>query len=303
MSQGTHHSKRRRGQPVIYTYDFRHPRLMSKETMKVLRVVHEAFAADFSTPLSSKLRTIAKVDIRSIEQMPYEDYIKTVPTPGFLYIFHIEEIERNGVFEVAPETVLASVDRLFGGQGTASSLQKNSSTVIGHNIMRNIVTQGLSYLREAWKEAMPLTFTFTAFEDTPEFAAVAPSTESMIVVTCNMTIQGQTFPFRICYPHFIMVKYFSERQTESAQDQTSLEHGLHQTPIPLVVELGRAELSIRDITDLQIGDIVPLRTRVGTPLDILVKGTKKFTGLLGILYGRKAVKLVVSVGNEEGEEM
>jgi flagellar motor switch protein FliM len=271
--------------------------------MRVLRVVHETFAADFSIPLSSKLRTLAKIDIRSIEQMPYEEYIKTVPTPGFLYIFHIDEIERNGAFEVAPETVLATVDRMFGGQGTPSSLQKNSSTVIGHNIMRNLVNQGFSYLKEAWREAVPLTFTFTAFEDTPEFAAVAPSTESMIVITFDMTIQAQTCTFRICYPHFIMTKYFSERQTENGQDQTVIEKGLHQTLVPLVVELGRIDLSIRDITDLQIGDIVPLRTRVGIPLDILVNGSKRFTGLPGTMYGRKAVKIIASLVTEEGEEM
>jgi flagellar motor switch protein FliM len=276
---------------------------MSKETMKVLRTIHEAFAVDFSIPLSSKLRTIARIDIRSVEQMPYEDYIKTVPTPGFLYIFRIDEIDRNGIFEIVPEMATALVDRMFGGQGTSSSAQTNSVTVIGHNMIRNLIQQGLSCMMKAWREALPLTLTLTAFEDTPEFAAAAPSTESMIVITFDITIQTQTYPFRICYPHFIMTKYFSERQTESAQDQMILEKGLSQTTVPLVVELGKVNLSIRDVTDLRVGDIVPLRTRPGMPLDILIREAKKFRGLPGAQYGRKVVKIVDAGASEEGEEM
>lgn len=299
MNQGT---KRRRGQSSVYTYDFRHPRLMSKETVKILRSIHESFAGDLGIALSSRLRTIARIDIHSILQMPYDEYLKTVSTPGFLYILRIEEIERSGIFEIAPEMVEACVDRMFGGQGEVSATQKNTRAVIGQNVMRKIVTAGMSSLSDAWRQAIDLTFTLTGLEDTPEFAATAAPTESMIVVAFEMTMQTQTCVFRICYPQFVMTRYFNSRHESNEQNRAILERGVQETRIPVVVELGRTDITLRDIAELQTGDIVPLKKGPGTPLDILIKGVKKLEGLPGTLHGRKVVRVLSPDASEEGDD-
>jgi flagellar motor switch protein FliM len=68
-----------------------------------------------------------------------------------------------------------------------------------------------------------------------------------------------------------------------------------QTNANLLVKLGEADITVDDLTNLNVGDIIQLNTDATTPLDVLVEGVPKFRGIPGILKGNRAIKVTESL--------
>ena len=61
--------------------------------------------------------------------------------------------------------------------------------------------------------------------------------------------------------------------------------------MPIKEHLGKSTLSIQDFTNLQIGDIIRLDTKVDKELDVYVGSIRKFTALPGASGKQYAVRI------------
>src|SRR6187549_2120744 len=65
----------------VKSYDFKRPERVSKDQMRALQTLHEAFARNFGASLSGFLRTIVEVRVATCEQMTYSEFISGLPNP------------------------------------------------------------------------------------------------------------------------------------------------------------------------------------------------------------------------------
>lgn len=70
----------------IKLYDFRRPDKFSKEQMRTLSLMHETFARLTTTSLSAQLRSMVHVHVASVDQLTYEEFIRSIPTPSTLAV-------------------------------------------------------------------------------------------------------------------------------------------------------------------------------------------------------------------------
>ncbi|MFG0260233.1 MAG: flagellar motor switch protein FliM, partial [Phycisphaerales bacterium JB041] len=76
------YSRHRHDEPVeVRPYDFKRPERVSKDQMRALQTVHEAFARNFGASLSGFLRTIVEVRVVTCEQMTYSEFTSGLPNP------------------------------------------------------------------------------------------------------------------------------------------------------------------------------------------------------------------------------
>ena len=68
-----------------------------------------------------------------------------------------------------------------------------------------------------------------------------------------------------------------------------------QTTANMVVRLGEANIQLRDVMNLEIGDIIQLDTDATMPLDVQVEGVPKFKGIPGLLKGNRAIRITESM--------
>src|SRR5947209_8591622 len=64
-------------------YDFRRPDKFSKDQLRTLQMLHETFARLAGSGLSAYLRTPITMDLISIEQVPYEEYLRSISQSVF----------------------------------------------------------------------------------------------------------------------------------------------------------------------------------------------------------------------------
>ncbi|MDR1702352.1 MAG: flagellar motor switch protein FliM, partial [Sporomusaceae bacterium] len=99
----------------VKTYDFKRPDKFSKDQMRTLFMLHENFARLLNTYLSTNLRTIVQIDVASVDQLTYQEFIQSVPNPSVIGVFQMRPLKGNAILDINTNLMLSLIDRLFGG--------------------------------------------------------------------------------------------------------------------------------------------------------------------------------------------
>ena len=59
----------------------------------------------------------------SVEQLTYEEFIRSIPNPTVLNVFSLEPFEGKAILEINPSVIFYIIDRLFGGPGESSGIK------------------------------------------------------------------------------------------------------------------------------------------------------------------------------------
>jgi len=70
---------------------------------------------------------------------------------------------------------------------------------------------------------------------------------------------------------------------------------LKEVPVEIVVELGKADVTGREVLDLNIGDVIQLGTYSKDKLMVKVENSIKFAGYPGFHRGNQAIQISNSV--------
>lgn len=292
-------------------YDFKHPNRVSKDQLRTLQTIHETFAKTFNAYMAVRLRTIVDINLISVDQLQYSEFILSISDPSCIYIFRIEELNGVGIMEVSPQLVLYIVDRLFGGKGSTTE-EARVITSIEQTVMKKIIEKAMENLATAWQQVSPLTFILEAFESNPDVVQVAPPGETVITISLEIKIQDTSSLMNICYPYLTLediisklnVQHFVSMTKKEVSDEESemINARMKLTALPLVAYLGRSSITIRDLINMKMGDVLRLNHRIDDLLEIEIGGSKKFLGRPGISGKRKAVKIVRPIVKEDIEE-
>ena len=70
-----------------------------------------------------------------------------------------------------------------------------------------------------------------------------------------------------------------------------MEEHLRSADVNVLVNLGSATITVGDLVNLNVGDIIPLAQDVDGELSLLIEGVNKFRCFLGISRGNRAVQI------------
>ena len=94
-------------------YDFKHPNRVSKDQIRTLENLHDSFAGLFGSMLSAVLRTVADVDLVSVDQITYSEFIMSLVAPSCTYTFSAEPMGGLCLADFNPTLTFSVIDRMF----------------------------------------------------------------------------------------------------------------------------------------------------------------------------------------------
>ncbi|MBP5747630.1 MAG: flagellar motor switch protein FliM [Treponema sp.] len=296
----------------IKIYDFRRPDKFSKEQIRTVSNMHETFARLTTTSLSAQLRTLVHVHVASVDQLTYEEFIRSIPTPTTLAVINMDPLKGNAVLEIAPEITFIMIDRLFGGSGDTGGKVNRDLTDIEQSVMEGIIVRILANMREAWTQVIDLRPRLQQIETNPQFAQIVPPSEMVILVTLEIKIGEEAGMMNICIPYItiepIVSKLSSQfwfssvRRSSTTQYLGTLKEKLADVEMQLVAEVASMNVPIRDVLNLRMGDVVRFNnTKINDPLTLSVGNKKKVYCQAGTI-GKKVAVQVISKINESDEE-
>ncbi|HWR07530.1 flagellar motor switch protein FliM [Sporomusa sp.] len=300
-------------QRKIKTYDFKRPDKFSKDQIRTIYMLHENFARLINTYLSAHLRTLIHIDVASVDQLTYEEFIRSMPNPSVISIFQMRPLKGNAILEMNPNIVLAIIDRLFGGPGLPPA-KPRSLTDIEEAIIRRVINKCMESMQEAWKQVVTIEPRMEALETNPQFTQIVPPNDMVVLITLQAKIGQAEGLMNICIPYLVLEPIMSKLTTSfwvsaSAAKQASpesisvLQRKLEKTMIPAIVELGRATVTVHELLDLGVGDVLQLETKAENELSVIIGNREKFKCKPGLVGHKNAVQItqVISQGDDNDE--
>ncbi len=291
----------------IIEYDFRRPTRVSKDQLKTIRNLHENFSELFGFYLASRLQTMTTIDLIAVDQLRYSEYVLSITNPCVVHIFNIEETEGRALIEMTPDLVFTTVERLLGGNGGRTTAPRGITT-IEQRIMMPLIKQALKILTTAWRPIYELNFNLIGFESNSDFVQIAPASEIVIVLSFEIKLGEDTFLMNLCYPSFALEEVIFRLNTQylntgisdkpNAQSSQKLNLHLQKTQVEIRAELGKSQLTVKELLALEEGDVLFLDQEIEKEIPVYVQDRLKFYGRPGNVDGRIAVK-ITSLAEEQ----
>ena len=277
--------KKEETQKKVRAYDFKRSVRFSKDHIRSLTRIHENFARFLTTYFSAQLRTFVQISVVQVEQLPYDEFIRSIPKMTILNIFEAEPLEGRMVLEVHPNVAFAMLDRLLGGAGTTPT-KINALTEIETIVMERIFSRAFDSLQEAWKTVIDIQPRLEALETNPQFMQIVSPNETIALISLSTKIGDTTGMINLCIPHVVIEPimprlsvhhwFVSQKKTRAPEEVEALQSRLDKAKLPLIAELGSSEISIRDFLGLTVGDVIPLHKSVDDGLQVKVGEKLKF---------------------------
>jgi len=281
-------------------YDFKHPNRVSKDQLRSLESLHDNFANQFGSALSGFTRSVVDVDLISVDQITYSEFVMSLATPSCTYIFALSPIEGAGILDFNPSVAFSFVDRMFGGKGKALTTEREL-TGIERSIMSKIIARAFQGLGKSWEHVDKLEFKQSAFESNPQFIQIVPPGETVIVVSLQIKMLSSSGLITLCYPYLtlepIMEKLSAQHWIEAKKRSDegnrfeSNTKSISEVKTKITAFLGNTTLTLKDFIGLKPGDVVRLDESESDDSVIFIGDSKKFVGRPGIMGRNKAVKI------------
>jgi flagellar motor switch protein FliM len=244
-----------------------------------------------------------QISVATADQIPYEEFIRSIPKMTILNVFEVPPLEGRIIMEVNPNIAYAMMDRMMGGKGESINKITNL-TEIETKIMSSMFEKACEYMKEAWETITDIEPVLSDFEVNPQFLQMVSPNETVVVISLNTMIAETRGMINICIPHVVLepiipklsVHYWMqhENRTRSPEESKRLEGQIQQAILPISVELGTSNISVQDFLMLDTGDVIELNQTIDKPLTVKVGNIPKFVGQPGKANKKLAVQVLDS---------
>ena len=293
--------KKEESEKKVKVYDFKRALRFSKDHIRSLTRIHENFARLLTTYFSAQLRTYVQISVTSTDQIPYEEFIRSIPKMTILNVYEVPPLDGRIIFEINPNIAYAMLDRVLGGQGNSINKVENL-TEIETKIMTQLFERAVENLREAWSSIAEIETILTDFEVNPQFLQTVSPNETVVVISFNTVIGDTTGMINICIPHVVLepmipklsVRYWMQKtEKEKLPEEVQfIERKIFKTDLDVVAELGNTIIKINDFLHMDVGDVIVMDNPITRPLNIKVGDRIKFTGQPGIVNKKMAIQVL-----------
>jgi flagellar motor switch protein FliM len=292
----------------IKSYDFRRPDKFSKDQLRAIQMIHESFARQVTTAMSTMVRSMVSAEIATVDQLAYDEFLRSMIQPTVIGILEMYPFSGNALIEIKPNLVFAIIDRMLGGRGEFSG-KIRELTDIERTVVERVIMRMLELLEEAWSTVVDVRFRYENLETNPFFVQICPATDMVLLVIMKLKVGDVEGMISICIPYFLMEpimdklssqQWFAStgRRSDEGAGELVRRH-LDRVRVPVALELGHTVLSVSDILQVSVGDVIKLDDKVGDLLDVRVGNSVKFRAVPGTSNGNFAAEISEVIRNED----
>ena len=286
--------------PEVTPYDLTNQDRVIRGRMPTLDIIYERFIRLYRMSLSNALRKIATISIISTDLLKFGEFVNTLPIPSCMCIMRFESLRGPALLVFESKLAYALVDSFFGGTDRPyTKIEGKEFTRIELSIMKKVMDLALHDLEEAWAPVHKTDISYVRTEVNPQFVGVVPPSDVIISTTFEVELENASGTIALVIPYAtiepIKGKLNASFQTESDRADKEwvgkMEEHLRSADVNVLVNLGSATITVGDLVNLNVGDIIPLAQDVDGELNLMIEGVNKFRCFLGISRGNRAVQI------------
>lgn len=288
----------------IRKYDFKRALRFSKDQIRSISRIHENYARMLTTSLASQLRTYVHISVTSVDQVPFEEFIRSISSLTVLNIYSMAPLKGNLVMEVNANIAYALLDRILGGKGATISKSDNL-TEIEVLLLTQLFEKATENLKEAWSSLIEVDPILEEFEENPQFIQMMAPNDTVVVVSMSTAVGETTGMINLCIPHTLLepiipklsAHYWMENANEERDEESyaKLTENLRTAEVDVRALLGETTISINEFLKLGNQDILALNQEIDQPLTLTVNEEMKFFVQPGEFKKKMAVQVLEEI--------
>lgn len=261
-------------------YDFRRPTRLSREHVRILEMALDTLSRQWTTLLTTQLRSVCTVTFASVEQLTYDEYVSSLQTPTSLFVLELEPISGAGMLDVSVPVAMTVVDHLLGGPGREDQPERTFTEIEGM-LLHSVFERALAELGYAFEGVLPLSAHIARTETSPQFAQAGSPSDGFLVAGFELIVGSQSCLTTLALPFGDMFAALEKalQGTSSSRERADREAArrqvsarLAETPVEVSVVVGPTLVRMADVVNLQPGDVVRLGHPISEPLAVTSAG-------------------------------
>jgi len=286
----------------VETYDFRNPVFLSEIELRRLRLLHEDFIRYLSARLSLFLRMEFGLKMAQLTTVAYSKFTESLPNPTHICLFKAEPLIGVGVIDINPRLALTIADRLLGGRGHSVKAERYL-TEIEVALLEDVLTIVLEEWCGQWKTEQDLRPVILGHENNGRFLQTSPKDAIVLALTLEVSFGDCSEQIQLGVPYYTiepMVKKMQARRQKDSnvtavEKRTSWHKAYDHIAMPVRAEWEAFELTLREVSSLQVGDVIEMPATMLQQTRVLLNGVPKFMGTVGLDTDRVAVQLTKKI--------
>ncbi|GAB2182526.1 flagellar motor switch protein FliM [Denitratisoma sp. agr-D3] len=251
----------------VKSYELGRQERIVRGRMPTLELINERFARYLRIGLFNYMHRSTEISVGPIRVQKYSEFVRNLVVPTNLNLIQVKPLRGTGLMVFDPSLVFLVVDNLFGGDGRFHTrVEGRDFTPTEQRIIQGILDVVFTEYERAWKPVFEIKFEYVRSEMNTQFANIATPSEIVVAITFTIELSGNSAEMHLCLPYSMVepirdILYSTMHSEQAASDKrwtTLLTQQLQQADVELVATLGGAEITLRDIVNMRVGDIIPL---------------------------------------------
>ena len=277
-------------------FDFRRPDRIAKSQLRAIHLLHEAFARNLASSLSAYLRSYLTVNLISVEQLSYGEFLEGLPSPSCIVSLSLRPYDGNALIEISPSLVFPILEIILGGKGKSTDTRKREITEIEQHLLDTLFRIILNDLKEAWKSVAVINFKIETIATEPQMVQILSPTEAVVAIAIEIRVGDASGTLNVAIPA-INIKMIGQkfeqqwmlRKTDPTEaEQAQMLRLLRHANVSLDARLVTPRLTVRDLLDLEVGDCLKFDYVIDKSIDGLLNGVGKYRGQVSDFNSKRA---------------
>ncbi|MBR9911637.1 MAG: flagellar motor switch protein FliM [Gammaproteobacteria bacterium] len=250
----------------INGYDLTSQDRIVRGRMPTLEMINERFARYTRVSMFNLLRRAADVSVGGVQIQKFGEYVHTLYVPTSLNLVKFRPLRGTALFILDAKLVFKLVDNFFGGDGRYAKIEGREFTPTELRVVQMVLDRAFVDLKEAWRPVLPIDFEFVHSEVNPSMANIVSPSEVVVVSTFHVELDGGggdlhiTMPYSMIEPMREILDSGLQSDSDDRDDRwvSALRNDIMEAKVDLECEIASREITLRDVADLKVGDVVPI---------------------------------------------
>ncbi len=290
---------------VSRPYDFRYPDKFSRDQIRTVQALLDSFGRLVMNTFAAQTRTPVVVQFTSIEQMPFGEYLQRLDPQTCIFVVSGEPLPGHYVMELSLNIAMHLLDRLQGGSGMRPRIPTEGGvTDIERALMASMGRWLVADFAQAWQEIARFDATESELLLQSHQVRQILASEVSLTIVYEIRLFDQVGQLSVSIPGSLLEPVMSRlsasvlfaaagpRPRRASTDRPEIDEPVGRVSLPISVHLGRATLTMADVADLRVGDVIVTDQDVHSPLEMSVATETLFDVRPGRIGSRMAAQVV-----------